>query len=454
MPNTLISRLRRSLPLITRTLAGVVLLLGAVAVFQVLKATKAEPTRSQEAGLPPLVRTVEVRRVLTARPWTGYGTVRAMSAAQVGVQVAGRVIERPEDVEAGLSISRGDLILRIDPRNFSSRVASLEGAVNALLAEVEQIGVEATSLDEQLTLVLEEAEIANREYQRALAVYEERGAGTRTEVDQKLAAMRRTEREAAALEQRSRLIPSRRAALEANLASQRAELELAREDLERSTVTAPITGVLQEINLDTGDYAQVGTVAARIVDLSRLELPLLLPASAADAVAVGDMVDVSLESGSPGAWSGRVMRIAPEADAQSRSIRVFVEVDQELDVDAAGMIVPRNGQLLRPGMFVVGRVVPSETRPLLMVPRRAVVQGGVLVAELNSPARARRVDVQTLFAFEGTFEGAPEGERQWLAVASGLEEGEHVLVSNLDDLNDGSPIRVDRGVAEEGRGTP
>lgn len=453
MPNTFLSRLRRSLPLLTRTAAGLVLLIGALAIFQVLKATKAEPTRSQDAGLPPLVRTVEVQRVLTARPWTGYGTVRAMSAAQVGVQVAGRVIERPPPVEAGLSIARGDLIIRIDPEDFASRVAALEGAVAALLAEIEQVEVEATSLDEQLTLVFEEVAIAKREYERALGVYEDRGAGTRTEVDQKLAALRRSEREASALEQRSRLIPSRRAALEANLASQRAELALARQNLERSTVVAPISGVLQEVNLDTGDYAQIGTVAARIVDLSRLELPLLLPASAANSLAVGDTVDVSLESGRPGAWSGRIMRIAPEADARSRSVRVFVEVVQELREGDSGMLSPADGQLLRPGMFVVGRVLPSEASALLMVPRRAVVQGGVLVAELNSPVRARRVDVQTLFAFEGTFEGAPEGERQWFAVAAGLEEGERVLVSNLDDLNDGSPIRVESAAAD-GSGAP
>ena len=453
MPNSKLSRLRRLLPLVSRFAAGLALLVGAVVLFQVLRATKAEPTRSQDAGLPPLVRTVEVQRVSMARPWTGYGTVRAMNAAQVGVQVAGRVVERPQSVEAGLPIASGDLLVRIDPANFLSRVASLQGAVAALGAEIEQLDVEAASVDEQLTLVLEESEIAQREYERALRVFEDRGAGTRTEVDQKLAALRRAEREASSLEQRSRSIPPRRAAVNANLASQEAELELAREDLARSSVLAPIDGVLQEVNLDEGDYAQIGTVAARIVDLSRLEVPLSLPASAADAISVGDEVSVSLESGQPGAWQGVVSRIAPEADAGSRSIRVFVEVVQDLQANESGLLVPAKGPLLRPGMFVVGKVVPSRASAVLMVPRRALVQGGVLVAQNNSPARAVRVGVQLLFAFEGTFDGAPEGERQWIAVQSGLEEGQRVLVSNLDDLSDGSPIRLEGESADTRSGS-
>lgn len=442
MPNTPLSRLRKALPLATRVLVGLLLLGGAIGLFQVLKATKAEPTLSENAGLPPLVRTVRVQRVVTARPWTGYGTVRAMSSAQVAVQVAGRVVERPDSVEAGLAVSAGDLLLRIDPTDFERRVAALEGLVAALDAELDQLDIEAGSLDEQLTLVLEESEIARREYERARGVFEDRGAGSQAEVDQKLSALRRAEREASSLDQRSRSIPSRRAVIKANLSSQDAELGLARQNLERATVSAPIGGVLQDVFLDTGDYAQIGTEAARIVDLTRLELPLSLPASASDDIAIGDEVEVSLESGSDTQWKGRISRLAPEADAQTRSMRVFVEITQNLETDASGMLTPASGRLLRPGMFVVGRVRPSQPLAHLLVPRRAVVQGGVLVAEMNSPARAERVEVETLFAFEGTFEGAPEGETQWFAVRAEIQEGQQVLVSNLDDLRDGSPIRL------------
>lgn len=435
------------MPLATRIVVGLLLLGGAIGLLQVLKATKAEPTLSQDAGLPPLVRTVAVQRVVTARPWTGYGTVRAMSSARVAAQVAGRVVERPRAIEAGVVVEAGDLLLRIDPADFERRVAAIQGLVAALQADLDQLDIEAESLDEQLTLVLEEADIARREYERVKGVFEDRGAGSQTEVDQKLSALRRAEREASSLSQRSRSIPSRRAAIEANLASQKTELSQARQDLDRATLVAPISGVLQDVWLDAGDYAQVGTEAARIVDLTRLELPLSLPASASGDIGIGDEVTVSLESRSDATWPGRISRLAPEADAQTRSIRVFVEITQELRIDDNGVLTPANGELLRPGMFVIGRVTTSQPVAHLMVPRRSVVQGGVLLAQLNSPSRAERIDVQTLFAYEGTFEGAPEDETQWFAVRADIAEGRRVLVSNLDDLRDGSPIRV--GQAED-----
>ena len=296
MPNTHLSRLRRALPIISRMLVGIVLIVGALGLFQILKATKAEPALTAEAGLAPLVRTVEVRRVELARPWTGYGTVRAMDAASVGVQVTGRVIERPADVESGLAVQRGDVLLRIDPTDFRRQVDSLTALVSALRAELDQLDVEASSLDEQLTLAIEEAAIAEREYDRAKRALEEQGAGSLTEVDQRLAALRRIEREIAALEQQSRSIPARRAAIEANLASRQAELNLAEEDLRRATVRAPIDGVLQDVVLDTGDFAQAGTTATRIVDLRRLEVPLALPASALADLSIGDPVEVDRKS--------------------------------------------------------------------------------------------------------------------------------------------------------------
>jgi len=430
------------MPLVTRIVVGLLLLGGAIGLLQVLKATKAEPALTQDAGLPPLVRTVAVQRAITARPWTGYGTVRAMSSARVATQIAGRIVERPEAIEAGLVVEPGDLLLRIDPGDFERRVAALGGRVAALEADLEQLGIEAESLDEQLTLVLEESDIARREYERVKGVFEDRGAGTQTEVDQKLSALRRAEREASTLRQRSRSIPTRRAAIEANLSSQNAELALARQDLVRAILVAPIRGVLQDVQLDVGDYAQVGAEAARIVDLTKLELPLSLPASASVDITIGDEVVVALESNSDATWTGQISRLAPEADAQTRSIQVFVEITQKLRIDGSGVLTPATGQLLRPGMFVIGRVTPSRPVAHLMVPRRSVVQGGVLVAQSNSPARAERIDVQTLFAYEGTFDGAPEGETQWFAVLADIAEGRRVLVSNLDDLRDGSPIRL------------
>ena len=434
MPNNFLSRLRPALPLVTRTLVGLALIGGSIGFLQVLRATKPMPSRNTEAGQALLVRTVPVQRVVTARPWKGYGTVRALSSTRVSAQVAGRVLERPSSVEAGRTVGIGDVLVRLDASDYERRSASIGAALASLEAELHQLEVEAASLDEQLTMVLEETEIARREHERAVRAFEVEGAGSRAEVDLRLSALRRAEREASAIDQRSRLVEPRRAVVLASIDARRADLEQAHADIARATITSPIEGVVQSVSLDTGDYARVGDEVAAVVDLRRLELPLLLPASSISDISLGDRVEISQESSARGVWVGVVARVAPQADAATRSIRVFVEVEQDPESDPS--------TLLRPGQFVVGRVIPSRRTAHLLVPRRAVVQGGVMVADTNSESRARLVVVRTLFALENTLPGVPDTETQWLAVEADLEPGELVLVSNLDDVRDGSPIRV------------
>lgn len=442
MPKNFLSRLRSALPLATRAVIGLALIAGAFGLMAVLQASKPQPARNPDAGIALLVRTVPVQEMMTARPWTGYGTVRALSSARVSAQVAGRVVDRPGTIEAGNAVRAGDVLLRLESADFDRRAASIGATLASLRAELQQIEIETASLDEQLTLVLEEAQIARREHERAVRAFEVEGAGTRAEVDQRLAALRRAEREASALEQRSRMMPARQAVVLATIDARQAEYEQALEDASRATIVSPIDGVIQSVQLDKGDFAQVGVEVVTVVDMRRLEIPILLPASAISDLALGDRVELSQESRPDLAWTGVVSRIAPEADAPTRSVRVFVEYEQDPQADPS--------LLLRPGQFVVARVSPGALSARLLVPRRALVQGGVMVADSNSQSRARRVEVRTLFSLEGTIEGVHQNETQWLAVEADLRPGEFVLVSNLDDVRDGTPIRVEKPTEDPG----
>ncbi|XHC27270.1 HlyD family efflux transporter periplasmic adaptor subunit [Phycisphaerales bacterium ac7] len=111
------------------------------------------------------------------------------------------------------------------------------------------------------------------------------------------------EGEREALRQVLNAIPSRRAALQARIASQRAELALAEIDLARSVVRSPISGVIAEVFSDAGDLVSSGSPLARIVDLSTIEVPLQIPAAASRRVAVGASALVREPSG-----GGRSMR--------------------------------------------------------------------------------------------------------------------------------------------------
>ena len=168
------------------------------------------------------------------------------------------------------------------------------------------------------------------------------------------------------------------------------------------------------------------------------------PQSAIGRIAIGDAVDLSTDNGDGTRWAGSVGRIAPEADASNRSATVFVEVRQRPDARDAG--------LLRPGQFLMGEVVSSSRAEALVLPRRAVDAGRVLIATplsegdpeppatARSPMVIRSGEVDVSHAIEGDFDEVSPMETQWSVLRSrgatrGVGAGSVVVTSNLGYLN-------------------
>jgi len=417
-------------------LSVIVLVLGAgVAIFATLYATRTAPAHSGESVEPMLVRTIETERLRVRRTWEGYGTSRSMREAEVVAEVAGMVVERPERIEPGRRVEQGAVIVRLDTTDTANALRAAEQAEAAIEAQIAGLGVESDRLGTQIGYARDEIEAARRDLERIERAVEA-GAGNESQIDAATAQLRRLQRETDALEQRLDLIPSRRAQLVAQLESRRAEAQTARKNLERATVRAPLAGLIQSVGPRRGDWVARGTPVARIVDLTLLEVPLRLPAQAIEWVDRGD--PVSIWTGDPvGAadHEGVITRIAPEADELSRTIGVFVEIEQDSDAP----------DRLAPGRFVLGRVHPLDPEPRIVVPRRVIDQDRVMVA-VDEPdsdyytivARPVRVG----YSFDDAIPELDRDENQWTVVLDGLGEGELVVTSLLDQLVEGLRVRL------------
>lgn len=413
-------------------LAVLVLLIG-FAVFGLLASQRTAPAEAPRGNGAIVVETVRAEARSVRRPWRGFGTARAMDAADVAPEVTGRVIERGPEIEPGLAVTSGQVLFRLDPHDFEQRVATAEQRVAQLEADLEGLGREEARLNEQVALAAQEAAIAQRDYERVLEADAD-GVGSPGGNDASLRAKLIADRALAALRSQLDQIPTRRASLEAGLASERASLSLARRDLERTVITAPVGGVLQSVVPEVGEWVTAGQPAARIVDLSTLEIPLRVPASAAGSIRTGDEAEVASEGLALLGWSGRVARVAPEADENSRTMTLFIEVDQS---DSEG------DALLRPGQFVTSRVLSRDEEPRLLVPRRAILDDRIMVARASDGgeglATVVPVSVRMLYSLRGQFPELSPDETEWaaLAIGNGLRAGDRVIVSNLEQLRSG-----------------
>lgn len=424
-----------------RAAIGIGAILIAGAVFAFLVKTKPEPIRREIEERIVTVRTVPIEPTEVVRSWEGYGTARAMNAADVSAQVSARVIERPEGVRAGAAVARGDVLVRLDPEDFEQRVAASEGQIASWEAQLEALDVEERRLADRLELAQEQEAIEEGEVRR-LVEAQGRGAGSTSELERRRAQLIAVRRETTVLRQEIESLPARRSQLRAMLAAERANLRMAQENLERTVIVAPIGGVLQEFDADVGELPAVGTPMGRIVDLSRIEVPLRLPAAARAEIDIGNEAEVREGRGGGGrVWRGRVVRIAPEIDPATRTFAAFVEVVQD-PVSENGVV---GGGLLYPGQFVTGRVLASAARARAIVPRRAIDGGAVMVVGPEGEgglARARRAEVEPLFNLEGRYPELDEVETQWTAIGGGLEPGVRVIVSNLDEVRPGTLVRA------------
>ena len=254
---------------------------------------------------------------------------------------------------------------------------------------------------------------------------------TQDEIDRlrrQLTDFRRQETE---LQRQLDLIPARRARLAAQLLQEQAAERLALLNVERTEVRAPIDGVIQEVLVDDGERVAPGQTVARIVDLSRIEIPVRAPLGASSRLRAGDDVRLSTGGLDPATWAGTIERVAPEASSTTRTVTVFVIVEQDPSQSTA--------QTLRPGQYLGAQLSSAQREQRIVLPRSAIIDDRVTLLDENDAVRY--ADVRILYHLEGTFPGMHPTETQWTAVAGPVGAGDRVVTDGLDALTLG--MRLD-----------
>lgn len=417
----------------------------AVGVFALLQATRPEAPRRPRVENGRIVRVVTSTPVHVERGWEGYGTARALRSADISAQVSERVVERPGRIENGARVDRGELVVALDARPFEDRVAQARERVAQIEATLASLDVEEPSWRRALELAQDALRISREEVATLREAVAE-GGGSSIEVERLERELTVREREVNELTRQVALIGPRRAELAAQRRAAQSQLETAERDLALTTIESPLTGVLQSVDVEEGEWVSVGARVARVVDLSRIEIPVRLPLSASGSVRVGDRAEVYAGGAGEGRWEGIVSRIAPEADAERRSLTVFVEVEQE----APGGRLPG----LVPGAFLRATVFDGRGAERIVVPRTAVNDGRVFVVNGQGHAESRAVDIA--YSTEAAFPEIHPREREWAVVERGLSPGERVIISNLDEVREGELINAsdagDPGVRGDGGG--
>ncbi len=185
------------------------------------------------------------------------------------------------------------------------------------------------------------------------------------------------------------------------------------------TITTPIAGMLESLEVRSGMSLTAGQSLARINGLSRVWLEVAVPEAQSAELAVGQPITAQLPALPGETLNGTITALLPQASLASRSIRVRVEL-------------PNPALRLRPGMTAQVQLRTHSAQRVLVVPSEAVIRTGQrsLVMLAEAEGRYRPVTVRV---------GRDNGELT--EVLEGLQDGQQVVASGQFLLDSEASLR-------------
>jgi multidrug resistance efflux pump len=433
---------RRRVRIATRLTVALGLPVMALWVYLALVNTKPHVATTPLDLAAPATAVLAVEQVPVARTWQGYGTAKAMASANVPARITATVVEVPKDIEDGQHVTKGQLLVRLDDSDFLRQHEIAVQHEAETDSQITMLEIERTRLAERLDLETQDQALAHGEWQRVKS-FRADNASNQQDLDRAKRSWIAAQRTVSMTQESLDKLDPRKRQLEAQRKGLHASAELARQNLQRCRIVSPLDGILQAVQVEVGENVVAGQQVARVVDRRRMELPLQLPASARPDVAVGNEVVLTATNQTGLTWTTRLSRIAPEDDAFTRTMTVFVEVDQRREIEALAANDDGPPGLLTPGMFVAGVVRSDRTLLRWVVPRRAVRAGRLfLVADGVIRSCVVRVD----FLFEGKLPIFGLADEQWAVLdnqvdAASLARGDLVVVNASRAMLEGSQVK-------------
>jgi membrane fusion protein, copper/silver efflux system len=175
----------------------------------------------------------------------------------------------------------------------------------------------------------------------------------------------------------------------------------------RVTITAPIAGVIGELNAREGMTVMAGAPLFRLNGMSTVWVNAEVPEASAAQVRPGNPVEARTPAVSGAVFKGKVSAILPEVNPATRTIKARIELANP------------GGQLVS-GMFATVSFAPAARKDVLLVPSEAVIQTGKrsVVVVAQGDGKFAPVDVEIGLDSNGQTE-----------IRKGLQAGQKVVVS-------------------------
>jgi RND family efflux transporter MFP subunit len=199
------------------------------------------------------------------------------------------------------------------------------------------------------------------------------------------------------------------------------KLKIDEDNLEKSVVVAPFSGILLKKIAEKGSFTAPGVPVAILVDIDKVVVKLDFSDNEVATVKIGSSIELRTDAFPSKIFNGTIQRIVPSVDISSRMTRVEI-------------IVENPERMLRPGMMVRTDIVLDKFKSAVSIPVDCLVYQGAktsvyVVNRLTFVAVRRKIIVERLYGDKAL-------------VSEGLEAGETIVSTGQSYLSDSTQVRI------------
>ncbi len=301
----------------------------------------------EEPGIDVTVEYPKRTTITEAIP--ANGKIQPVTEVKISPDVSGEIVEL--HINEGSNVNKGDLLIKIKQDVYISAVDRAEASLNSIKAQYLQQKAQLVQMEQshkRNTLLHSQKAISQAEYETSQAQYE------------------------VAVEQLN--------AAKYNVKSAQAALEEAKENLRKTTIYAPMTGIVSMLAVEKGERVvgtsqMAGTEMLRIANLNEMEVLVDVNENDIIRLSLQDTAYIEVDAYPNRKFKGIVTQIANSAKNTAASLSDQVtnfEVKVSILPDSYTDLQGQNSIPFRPGMSASVSILTQISENALTVPLQAI----------------------------------------------------------------------------------
>ena len=430
------------------------ILITAIVIVVILVKTKS-PAEHEEKGYPQkAVEVITAKKIPFRANAMAFGHVEPAVLLKAKSEVSGKIVYIHPNLEKGASIDQGTIVLRIEPTTFeislNQSTAALAGSQSALT----QLQAEEKSTKSALLIAQKKLAVQKKELERMQQLIA-KGTISQSTLDREDQAVLTQHQQIQDIQGKLSSFASRRAAINAQIKQSESLVNKSKDTLGRTEISMPFDARVGAVTVEEGEFVQAGGALFEASGVRAVEINARLPLNQFRRLVSGvfdlhDTPSMSLSSASSlqsalakmqlearvrlvgnssgsSIWDGQLIRLSESVDPIRDTLGLVIAVHDPYEGVIPGVRPP-----LLKGMYASVELF-SPSRPALVLPRKAVHQGRVYVAEADDTLSIRSLDI--LFT-QGNLVVIADTEN------AGITAGERVIISDVIPVMHGLPLKV------------